>query len=110
MPTPIERDELAAKLAAGTIRLVDAQGPGWFEREHLPGALPASVEDVEELLATLGPDLDIEIAVYCYNSACTGSAYAAEQLEVHGYRDVRRYIGGKQDWIDAGLPLESTDR
>lgn len=45
--------------------------------------------------------------MYCWNTACTGSAYAAEQLETLGYRNVRRYIGGKQDWTDAGLPVES---
>jgi hypothetical protein len=24
-----------------------------------------------------------------------------------GYRNVRRYVEGKQDWREAGLPLES---
>ena len=107
MSFPIEREELRARLANGTIRLVDAQAPGWYEREHLPAALRAATDDVDGLLAALGPDLDTEIVVYCWNAACTGSAYVAEQLEALGYRDVRRYVGGKQDWVDAGLPVET---
>jgi rhodanese-related sulfurtransferase len=27
-----------------------------------------------------------------------------------GYTNVRDYSGGKQDWIDAGLPVEGTGR
>jgi rhodanese-related sulfurtransferase len=27
-----------------------------------------------------------------------------------GYRNVKEYAGGKQDWIDAGLPVESSHR
>ncbi len=26
-----------------------------------------------------------------------------------GYTNVRDYAGGKQDWINAGLPVEKTD-
>lgn len=108
MTFPIEREELRAKLDEGAIRLVDAQAPGWYEREHLPGALRASADDVDGLLAALGPDRGTEIAVYCWNAACTGSAYVAEQLETVGYRNVHRYVGGKQDWVDAGLPVETS--
>ena len=107
MATPIERDELRVKLADGTIRLVDAQAPGWYEREHLPGALRAAAEDVDGLLHGLGTDLNAEIAVYCWNAACTGSDYVATQLEARGYHNVRRYVGGKQDWAEAGLPIET---
>jgi rhodanese-related sulfurtransferase len=67
--------------------------------------------DRDELLAKLqDPEVrlvDAEIVVYCYNATCTGSELAAELLEGRGYRNVSRYTAGKQDWIDAGLPLEA---
>ena len=107
MATPIDRDELRVKLEDGMIRLVDAQAPGWYEREHLPGALRAAADDVDGLLRALGAGHNAAIAVYCWNAACTGSAYVAEQLEARGYRNVRRSVGGKQDWTDSGLPIES---
>ena len=107
MPTEIDRAELIAKLHDPTVRLLDAQGPGWFERQHLPGAIRGRIDDPDATVAALGHDLDAEIVVYCSNASCTGSALAANLLEGRGYRNVRRYIAGKQDWLDAGLPVES---
>ena len=67
--------------------------------------------DRDELLAKLQDPavrlLDAEIVVYCYNATCTGSELAAKLLEGRGYRNVWRYTAGKQDRIDAGLPLEA---
>jgi hypothetical protein len=31
----------------------------------------------------------------------------AEKLAKLGYTNVRRYEAGKQDWIEAGLPVET---
>jgi hypothetical protein len=30
-------------------------------------------------------------------------------LAAKGYRNVREYAEGKQDWLDAGLPTEGSD-
>lgn len=109
MPREIDRDEVLAKLQNPEVRLLDVQGPGWFEREHLPGAIRGRIDDADGTLAQLGGDLDAEIVVYCYNAACTGSELAAKLLEGRGYRNVLRYTAGKQDWLDAGLPLDGDD-
>lgn len=106
MPHEIDRDALLSKLEDPKVRLLDVQGPGWFEREHLPGAIQGRIEDPDGTLAQLGDDLDAEIVVYCHNAACTGSELAAKLLEGRGYRNVWRYTAGKQDWIDAGRPLD----
>jgi rhodanese-related sulfurtransferase len=108
MASEIDRSELLTRLETGTVRFLDAQGPGWFEREHLPGAIHGRIDDPEGTVAALGDDLNGEIIVYCYSASCTGSVLAAKLLEGRGYRNVRRYVGGKQDWIDAGLPLETS--
>ena len=107
MAREIDREELVAKLESDAVRLLDAQGPGWFEREHLPQAIHGRIDDPEATVAALGHDLDAEIVVYCSSSTCTGSALAATLLEGRGYRNVFRYTAGKQDWIDAGLPIEA---
>ena len=107
MPTEIDRAELLAKLHDPNVRLLDAQGPGWFEREHLPGAVRGRIDEPDATVAALGDDVDGEIVVYCSDAACTGSALAAKLLEGRGYRNVRRYTAGKQDWLDAGLPVET---
>ncbi len=110
MPSEIDRDDLHAKLHDPNLRLLDAQGPGWFEREHLPGAIRGRLDDPDATVAALGDDLDAEIVVYCSNASCTGSALAANLLEGRGYSNVKRYTAGKQDWLDAGLPVESETR
>ncbi len=45
--------------------------------------------------------------VYCGSTACQRSAKAAARLERLGYRDVREYVEGRQDWQAAGLPVET---
>lgn len=99
-------DELTAKLDAGTIVLVDAQAPGWYEQEHLPGAQPIDWHAIAASATRLIPSSDSEVAVYCWNTTCTGSEVIADELVKLGYRRVRRYTGGKQDWVDHGGPLD----
>jgi len=102
----IHRDELATAIEAGTIVVLDAQGPGWFEREHLPCAIRARPEDLGYLEQRLAKGKDTPLIVYCWSESCVASALTAEYLVGVGYRDVRRYVGGKRDWIEAGLPIE----
>jgi len=107
MAREIDRDEAQARIAAGAA-LLDAQGPGKFERQHIPGAIRGRIDDPDTTTALLGDDLDREIVVYCTDLACTGSALAAKLLEDRGYRNVLRYAGGLADWADAGLPVDTS--
>lgn len=103
---PIDRLELLEALAWGSITLLDAQAPGWFERERIPGAVRALPEDLDSLADALPNGRDAEVAVYCWDVTCSGSAVIAQMLVERGYKRVRRYRGGKRDWIEAGLPVE----
>src|SRR5215216_5638321 len=102
----IGRDELAQALASGAVVALDAQGEGWFERERLPGAIRARPQDLATLEGRLPAGKDTPVAVYCWSETCAASALTADCLVELGYRDVRRYVGGKCDWIEASLPLE----
>lgn len=106
MVREIDRDEARNRVASGAT-LLDAQGPGKFERLHIAGAIRGRLDDPEATLALLGDDLDCEIVVYCTDQACTGSALAAKLLEGRGYRNVLRYTNGLDDWADAGLAVET---
>ena len=108
MAREIDRAELLERLESGEVTLVDAQGPGWFEKEHLPGAIRGRLDDPEATIAELG-GTDTEIVVYCSSDTCQGSALAATMLEGRGYTNVSRYAAGKADWMDAGLPIESVE-
>jgi rhodanese-related sulfurtransferase len=108
MAREIDRAELLERLDVGDVTLLDAQGPGWFEKEHLPGAIRGRLDDPEATIAELG-GTDREIVVYCSSDTCQGSAIAASLLEGRGYSKVLRYTAGKADWIGAGLPIESAE-
>lgn len=105
----IGREELLASLQDHSVVALDAQGEGWFERQHLPGALRARPQDLDGLEQRLPAGRDTPVAVYCWSETCTASQLTAQHLIDNGYRHVRRYVGGKRDWIEAGLPLEGTE-
>jgi len=102
----ITRDELVAAVESGAVVLLEALPPMHYEKEHLPGALNLPLDDIDTLSAALVPDRDRAIVTYCSNTACNNSAIAAARLRALSYTDVRKYPGGKQDWIEAGLPVE----
>ena len=105
-------DELSRKLDSGAdLVLVDALAPMFYAHSLLPGAinLPAAGLD-PELVARRIPARDAEIIVYCTSPECDDSIDTARRLRALGYANVRRYAGGKNEWRDAGLPLERAGR
>jgi rhodanese-related sulfurtransferase len=107
MTTLISRDELRAAIATGTVTVLDALGGAYWEQQHLPGALPLTADRVADEAAALLPDKDAFVVTYCSNPACANSQDVATKLENLGYRNVRKYREGIEDWTNAGLPVES---
>lgn len=107
MVARISRQELQVKLdRADSFVLLEALPPMYFEDAHLPGALNLPHDEVEALAASLIPSLSAEVVVYCANTPCPNSEIAARKLQALGYTNVREYAEGKEDWINAGLPVE----
>jgi rhodanese-related sulfurtransferase len=108
MSATITHQDLAAAIDAGTVTVVEALGPKYFEQGHLPGAVNVPHTEVAELAPSLLPDRDAAIVVYCSNLQCPNSSIAQGELLRMGYTNVRKYAEGKQDWEAAGLPLEAS--
>ncbi len=109
MPTPISREELALRLRLGVpLTLVDALGHDWWADAHLPGAVNVPASMVEQLAPRLLPDRQRPLVVYASRS-CAEAGPAAAALEALGYRHVQIYEAGKEDWIEAGLPVDRED-
>lgn len=99
----ISREELKEKLDRGDdFKLVMVLGEWAFRAKHIPGSLNVFAPEIGRRL--LHPD--DEIVVYCSGEGCVASVYAFRQLEANGYKHVRRYAGGIEDWEQAGYPLE----
>lgn len=101
----IERDELYRLLGEDSdLVLVEVLGEDYYADAHLPGAVnipPWRIDRVRSMIE----DLDTRIVVYCSG---IGDHYewVAAQLEGRGYRNVSIYVGGKEDWVEAGLPVD----
>jgi rhodanese-related sulfurtransferase len=107
--TSISRQELQNAITDGTVTAVETLRAEHYADGHLPGAVHLHFEDVDDCAPELIPDLSTPIATYCSNSACRNSEIAAARLVELGYRNVRRYAEGKQDWVEHGLPLERSE-
>lgn len=104
----ISRTDLAEWLASEHPPvLIEALPASYYQEAHLPGAINIPHDEIVRQAASLLPDKQEQIVVYCASAPCKNSAIAAETLDLLGYRNVFEYVEGKEDWEAAGLPLES---
>ena len=104
----LHRDEIHAHIRAGTLmHLVEALPEKYYRAGHLPGAIHLPHDEVRTRAGEVIPATDELIVVYCANTACQNSRVAAQTLTSMGYTNVAEYVEGKQDCIEAGLPLET---
>ena len=109
MPTRITREDLQGRLARSSRPvLVEALGAAFYGDAHLPGAINIPPGQVDRLARQLIPDRDSPVVVYCSGS-CSSAEAVAGHLEAVGYTDVAVYVGGKEDWVEHGLPVERSD-
>lgn len=102
----ITRQELYRNLTCNDpIVLVEALGPGYFADAHLPGAVNIPPDLVDVLAPRLIGEFDVSVVVYC-SGTCQNSEIVADRLEQLGYTNVRVYAGGKEDWVETGLPID----
>ncbi|GAB3589264.1 rhodanese-like domain-containing protein [Angustibacter peucedani] len=110
MSAVITRQELEELVTAGSVVLVDALPDSYYAQQHLPGAVNLVESDVNALAADVLPDKAAPIVTYCSNAACRNSQAVANRLEQLGYTNVRKYVEGIQDWVEAGNATESATK
>ncbi len=106
MSNTITRPELQAAL--GELTVVDALPAGAYGRRHLPTAVNLAAEEIERAKEVL-PDPDAPIVVYSSDTNCTRGPELTELLAGLGYRNLRLYQDGIEDWVAAGLPIEKAN-
>lgn len=84
---------------------MEALGYDWWADAHLPGAVNIPASRVEEFAPALLLDPDQPVVVYGSRTS-SEAGHAAAHLEALGYRRVQVYADGKEDWIEAGLPVD----
>ena len=107
MTAKITRSELQSALGGAQAPvLIEALPARYYVDAHLPGAINIPHDAIDENIKQILPDLSAPIVVYCASGPCKNSGIAQTALTKLGYQDVRDYHDGKQDWLDAGLPLQ----
>jgi ArsR family transcriptional regulator len=98
-PEPITRTELAERMAAGSVTLLDIRPEDEFAAGHIPGARQVSLGELEALIPSFHPSR--EIIAYCRGPYCLFAHQAVALLRARGL-NARRLKGGFPEWREDG--------
>lgn len=98
----VTRRELADRLDAGDVVVLDVRPGPEFRAGHVPGARSVPVGELRQHLRTLRKDADL--VAYCRGRYCAYADDAVRLLRRRGYR-ARRLEDGFPEWKRAGLPV-----
>ncbi len=102
-PDPITRDDLALRLTEGSVTVLDVRPADEFAAGHIPGALNATITELERIVHTLDPGA--EIVAYCRGPYCIYSHQAVAVLRKLGLK-ARRLEGGLPEWREDGHEVQ----
>jgi rhodanese-related sulfurtransferase/DNA-binding HxlR family transcriptional regulator len=98
----VDRDELARRLKAGELILLDVRPPAEFAAGHIVGSRSVPVAQLRRHLRALPKD--VEVVAYCRGPYCAYADEAVRELTKKGFR-ARRLSDGFPEWRRAGLPV-----
>jgi rhodanese-related sulfurtransferase len=98
----ISRDELAHRLRAGNVIVLDVRPSAEYHAGHVRGARSVPITELRRHLRDLPRDVDI--VAYCRGQYCVYANDAVKQLRKRGYR-ARRLQDGYPEWQREGLPI-----
>lgn len=102
----LDLEELARRMSAEEVTLVDVRPRLEYAAGHLPGAVNIPVEDLESRLEEIPTDR--EVVAYCRGPYCTFAHDAVRVLQRHGRR-ASRLTDGVTEWRLAGLPIATAE-
>jgi len=88
--------------------IIEALPEKYYSEAHIPGAIQIDYTELELKADKLPEEKNKMIVVYCAGKECQNSIITARQLDSLGYTNVYEYERGKQDWVEAGYPIENT--
>lgn len=101
---PVALDELTARLAEGSVTVLDVRPEDEYAQAHIPGALSIPLDQLPARLSEL--PRDHEFVAYCRGPYCVLAVEASALLRRHGFR-VRRLADGLPGWARQGHPVEA---
>jgi rhodanese-related sulfurtransferase len=101
----IAADELQARLAKGSVIVLDVRPEPEYRAGHIPGALSAPLGSLDAVAAKLPRRR--EIVAYCRGPYCVYADDAVRLLTERGLK-ARRLDVGLPEWRRAGHPVETS--
>jgi len=102
----IGRRELAARLKAGDVVVLDVRPAAEFAAGRIPGARSVPLGKLRQHLRSVPKGADV--VAYCRGPYCVYADDAVRLLRRRGYR-ARRLEDGFPEWKRAGLPVAAGD-
>jgi rhodanese-related sulfurtransferase len=99
----ITRDELAQRLTAGDVVVIDVRPAAEYASGHISGARSIPIDKLARQLRHI-PD-NVEVVAYCRGPYCVFADEAVRLLLRRG-RAARRLEDGYPEWRHARLPIE----
>ncbi len=95
-----------------TAVVVDSRPVSEFRRGHIPGAISIPLEEVRSEASGLADRIPPSrpLVIYCEGGDCLTSLNLARLLHRQGFRDLRIFSGGWEEWLAAGLPVEKEEK
>jgi len=100
----VSRAELAERLAAGDVIVLDVRPAPEYAAGHIAGARSIPADRLARQLRTL--PADVEVVAYCRGPYCVLADEAVRLLRRRG-RPARRLEDGFPEWRHARLPIQS---
>ena len=101
----IAADELQARLANGTVIVLDVRPEPEYRAGHIRGAVSAPLGSLDSVAAKLPKRR--EIVAYCRGPYCIYADDAVRLLQERGFK-ARRLDVGLPEWRRAGHPIETS--
>jgi rhodanese-related sulfurtransferase/DNA-binding transcriptional ArsR family regulator len=101
----IAADQLQARLAKGSVIVLDVRPEPEYRAGHIPGALSAPLDSLGAVAAKLPKRR--EIVAYCRGPYCVYADDAVRLLQERGLK-ARRLDVGLPEWRRAGHPVETS--
>jgi rhodanese-related sulfurtransferase/DNA-binding transcriptional ArsR family regulator len=101
---PIDRAELARRVRAGTVTLIDVRPAEEYEQAHIAGAVSVPLDQLPAFIEATPRRR--QVVAYCRGPYCVYALQAVASLRKRGIRAVRS-DAGVSEWRAAGLPIET---
>ncbi len=101
----IAADELQARLANGTVIVLDVRPEPEYRAGHILGAVSGPLDSLDAVAAKLSKRR--EIVAYCRGPYCIYADDAVRLLQERGFK-ARRLDVGLPEWRRAGHPIEAS--